>query len=57
MDDETVLNAISRWSGAWPTGHGITLDGSGAGDMAGLVISSAANCHRLSGEFSKNPMR
>jgi titin len=44
-DDETVIDASSRWDGAWPDGQpGITLDGSDAGDVNGLEIMDANSC-------------
>ena len=50
-DDETVIDASSRWSGVWPSGQpGITLDGTNAGD--GLSIG-ASNCH-IRGLFITN---
>jgi len=53
-DDGTVIDASSQWIGAWPSGQpGITLDGSGAGDVDGLVISGADNCH-IRGLFITN---
>jgi len=53
-DDGTVIDASSRWDGVWPEGQpGIILDGSGAGDVSGLVIDYAYNCH-IRGLFITN---
>lgn len=46
IDNETIIDASSRWSGVWPEGQpGINLDGSNAGSGAsGLVIHGVEDC-------------
>lgn len=46
-DDETVIDASSRWIGIWPYGQpGITIDGSNApSHIEGLYIDDADDCH------------
>jgi hypothetical protein len=53
-DSATVIDASSRWSGVWPGGQpGVTLDGTSAGGVDGLVISGANNC-QIRGLFVTN---
>jgi len=53
-DDGTVIDASPQWDGGWPEGQpGVTLDGTDAGDAAGLSISSANHCH-IRGLFITN---
>ena len=45
-DDGTVIDASSQWIGVWPNGEtGVILNGKDAGNVPGLVITGAANCH------------
>ncbi len=47
-DGGTVIDANSQWSGLWPGGQpGVVLDGTNAGNTAGLMIFGAANCQIL----------
>jgi len=49
-DNETIIDASSRWSGTWPVGSpGVTLNGTGL-SVPGLSLGGVSNC-AISGLF------